>query len=195
MIDNNLYIVNSKVLSKYAKKQLRHGLYYVDFDDNKNIKSMKYENMPEIESWGLAEMVEDYGDKLKVAVYRFKVNGCAEFISYEIIDKKDYVCLNWPMCKYLYNTQGRFYNRVIIDYIEYLRIYNHALIGDFFDPNKEIFVYRHGEISPIKKFDYENGDYILPYTDWLIKQVETGEIDLDKALTERHTKPRNYYGF
>jgi hypothetical protein len=172
MIDNNIYIVNAKALSTYAYNQLCN-----------NIESLNQDELLEYEIWAIAKKIKDYGDQIEVEVYSFNINQPGSCISKELIDKKDYVCLNWSMCKYLYNTQGKLYQNVIIDYIEYLKIFSHSIIGSFFDPHKEVFIYTYDAISYIKRIDYDNGDYIIPYTDWLIKLVETDEINIDKALS------------
>jgi hypothetical protein len=181
MKDNNIYIVNSKVLSKYAYKKLHCSLYHVNYDEHNNVTSIDYDTVPEIESYGVAYMSADYGDKIKVRIYSFNFLGSGEYISEEIIDKKDYIRLDWPMCMYLYNTQGSAYQDVIIDYIAYLKIYQYKVTGEFGNL-KSCDVYPYGSHKPVISFDYNRGYYTFPYTDWLIKQVDTKQIDLDQAL-------------
>lgn len=136
-------------------------------------------------NWGLVEIVDklDYG-KVKINVYYFDLSfpkASINYISTEIVDGKDICELNWPMVKYLYNTQG--HNYIIKFYLRYLELFDTLFEisdDDFID---YINVYDYKTQKLLKSFEY--GDYSETNTviqDWMMRKVDSNELDLDNHI-------------
>ena len=152
----DLYVVDGKKLSSYANKklQLTNG-------------------------WGFVKVVENISfDKVKVDVYYLDFVGFypVNYISTEIVEKKDIIELNWPMVMYLYNTQGCQY--IIENYLHYIEIFI-VTCEEWLGHKLGLYPYPHcfDSNKAIKIFEGDWHNQHLNITDFMIKYMDNFDVE------------------
>lgn len=171
----DLYCVSGKNLSKYAQKHLllTHG-------------------------YGFINVVEKYPNtgKVKVDVYYLDFTyplSHVNYISTEIVNENNIHIMDWSMVMHIHNNDRRSF--IIENYLHYLEVYNTSAISCFyFDGDNRYAIYNwpncFDEGKAIKIYESFNDLHTLG-KDWMIQQVETGKINLDKVIKNLKLK---YYG-
>ena len=107
---------------KFSTDRQYYGDLYVV--DGKKLSSYTNRKLQLTNGWGFVKVVENMSfDKVKVDVYYLDFSGFypVNYVSTEIVEKKDIVELNWSMVMYMYNTQGCQF--IIENYLHYIELF------------------------------------------------------------------------
>ena len=156
------YIVNGDVLSKYARRKLATAS----------------------NNWGFVRFVGSKLDKFIIDVYYLDFdypNSPINYISREVVDKKDVILLNWDIVRSMFNMGV---THIVANYLEYIELFKIIYTKSDVDSDWVICEYK-----PIKDFEYKPLKFYTSYFEcysegqkWMFEQIEQGKINLNEHL-------------
>ncbi len=160
----DLKVINSKCVSKYTAKKLMLT-----------------------KCWGFVKVVEEKLDKVVVDVFYLDfsfAHAPINFVSREIVEKKDISLLDWNMVRYMYNMGIPY---IVENYLRYMEVFDTYSIGYSWNHNEKWCISYYDKEEILKEYD----DFFTLHSEgraWMFDQIESGKIDIVEHIKKLKAK-------